>query len=80
VIGLDIRQAQITACASMRPDEVVMDHKVPTDSGVRPGVVASDLHGQSARAMVKAIVAGRAPREALKLASRRLRASREEIF
>lgn len=55
-------------------------HKVLTDSGVRLGVVVSDLHGQSARAMVKAILAGQPPQEVLTLASRRLKASREEIF
>lgn len=55
-------------------------HKVLTDGGIRLGVVVSDLHGQSARAMVKAIVAGQPPHEVLKLASRRLKASREELF
>ncbi|MCX7177980.1 MAG: IS110 family transposase [Proteobacteria bacterium] len=55
-------------------------HKVLTDSGVRLGVVVSDLHGHSARAMVKAIIAGQPPHEVLNLASRRLKASREEIF
>jgi transposase len=55
-------------------------HKVLTDSGIRLSVVVSDLHGQSARAMVKAIIAGQPPHEVLKFASRRLRASREEIF
>ncbi len=55
-------------------------HKVLTDSGVRLGVVVSDLHGQSARAMVKAIIAGQSPQEVIKLASHRLKASREEIF
>jgi transposase len=55
-------------------------HKVLTDSGIRLGVVESDLHGQSARAMVKAIIGGQPPHEVLKLASRRLKASREEIF
>ena len=55
-------------------------HKVLTDSGVRLGVVVSDLHGQSARAMVKAIIAGQPPQEVLRLASRRLKASREELF
>lgn len=55
-------------------------HKVLTDSGVRLGVVVSDLHGQSARAMVKAIIQGQLPHEVLKLASRRLKASREELF
>lgn len=55
-------------------------HKVLTDSGIRLGVVVSDLHGKSARAMVKAIIAGQASQEVLKLASHRLKASREEIF
>lgn len=55
-------------------------HKVLTDSGIRLGVVVSDLHGQSARAMVKAIIAGYAPHEVLELASNRLKASREELF
>ena len=55
-------------------------HKVLTDSGVRPGVVVSDLHGQSARAMVKAMIEGQSPNAVLKLASRRLKASREELF
>ena len=55
-------------------------HKVLTDSGVRLGVVVSDLHGQSARAMVKAIIAGQPPHAVIKLASRRLKAAREEIF
>ena len=55
-------------------------HKVLTDGGIRLGVVVSDLHGQSARAMVKAIILGQAPHEVLQFASRRLKASREEIF
>jgi transposase len=55
-------------------------HKVLTDGGVRLGVVVSDLHGQSARAMVKAIIAGQPPHEVLALASGRLKASREELF
>jgi len=55
-------------------------HKILTDSGVRLGVVVSDIHGQSARAMVKALIAGSPPEQVLSLASRRLRASREEIF
>jgi transposase len=55
-------------------------HKVLTDGGIRLGVVVSDLHGQSARAMVKAIIAGRPTHEVLDCASRRLKASREELF
>ena len=55
-------------------------HKVLTDGGIRLGVVVSDLHGQSARAMVKAIVAGKPSHEVLDCASKRLKASREELF
>lgn len=56
-------------------------HKVLTDSGICLGVVVSNVHGQSARAiMVKALIANKTPQEILKLASRRLKASREEIF
>jgi transposase len=54
-------------------------HKVLTDSGICLGVVVSDLHGKSARAMVKAIIAGKPLHEVLKLASVRLKASREKI-
>ena len=55
-------------------------HKVLTDSGVRLGVVVSDLHGKSARAMVKAIIAGELPSEVLRHASARLKANRKEIY
>lgn len=55
-------------------------HKVLTDAGIRLGVVVSDVHGQSARAMVKALIRGDSPQEVLALASRRLKASREALF
>ena len=55
-------------------------HKVLTDSGIRLGVVVSDLHGQSARAMGKAFIEGRPPEEVIQLASRRLKASRDEMM
>ena len=37
-------------------------HKVLTDGGIRLGVVVSDIHGQSARAMIKALIQGATPR------------------
>jgi transposase len=55
-------------------------HKILTDAGIRLGVVVSDLHGQSARIMVKAILAGKTVPEVLSLASNRLRATREVLF
>ena len=55
-------------------------HKVLTDGGIRLGVVVSDVHGQSARAMVKALIANKTPHQVLESATRRLKASREELF
>lgn len=55
-------------------------HKILTDGGIRLGVVVSDVHGQSARAMVKALIEGQPPHEVLQFASRRLKASRDELF
>ena len=55
-------------------------HKMLTDAGIRLGVVVSDIHGKSARAMIKALIAERPPHEVLDLASKRLRATREELF
>jgi transposase len=55
-------------------------HKVLTDGGIRLGVVVSDIHGRSARDMIKAIIAGAPTHAVLDLASKRLRATREELF
>jgi transposase len=55
-------------------------HKVLTDSGVRLGVVVSDIHGKSARAMIKALIANQPTHEVLDHATRRLKATREELF
>lgn len=55
-------------------------HKILTDGGIRLGVVVSDIHGKSARAMIKAIITNRPSHEVLDCANRRLKASREELF
>lgn len=54
-------------------------HKVLVDAGLRLNVLVSDIHGSSARAMIKALLAGRAMHEVLDCKGR-LRASREELF
>jgi transposase len=54
-------------------------HKILSDAGIRLGVLVSDVHGQAARAMVKAIIARKPMAEVLDLAGR-LRASRSELF
>jgi transposase len=53
--------------------------KMLANSGIRLGVVVSDPHGKSARAMTKALIEGAMPQAALKHASKRLKAPREEI-
>lgn len=55
-------------------------HKVLTDGGIRLGVVVSDVHGVAARRMVNALIAGKSVPEVLELSSKRLKASREELF
>ncbi|AGA32099.1 transposase IS116/IS110/IS902 family protein [Thioalkalivibrio nitratireducens DSM 14787] len=54
-------------------------HKVLTDAGIRLNVLVSDVHGASARAMIKALLAD-APMHAILDLAGRLRASREELF
>jgi len=53
--------------------------KVLADAGIGLGVVVSDLNGKSARAMVRALIAGATPEAALSQASRQLKAPREAI-
>lgn len=55
-------------------------HKVLTDSGIRLGVVVSDIHGTAARKMIKALIANASVQDILDLASKRFKASREELF
>ena len=54
-------------------------HKLLADAGIRLNVLASDIHGQAGRAMVKALIDGKPMPEILDLAGR-LRASRAELF
>ncbi|HNU11569.1 MAG TPA: IS110 family transposase [Rubrivivax sp.] len=54
-------------------------HKVLVDAGIRINVLVTDIHGASARAMVKALLQDKPLHEVLDLKGR-LRASREELF
>src|SRR5437899_1384444 len=54
-------------------------HKVLVDAGVRLNVLVNDIHGHSARAMVKALLQDKPLHEVLDLKGR-LRAGREELF
>jgi transposase len=55
-------------------------HKVLSDGGIRLGVVVSDIHGKSAKAMIKGLLAGESPEQVLQYASNRLKASDEELL
>jgi transposase len=55
-------------------------HKVLTDGGIRLLAVLGDLHGKSARQMVKGLLAGESPQQVLVYASNRLRATEEELL
>ncbi len=54
-------------------------HKILADAGVRLGTVVSDLHGQSARAMLKKLLEGATPQQAVRHASKRLKAGKKEL-
>jgi transposase len=54
-------------------------HKVLTDAGIRLSVLVQDIHGTSARAMIKALIKGQPLHEVLDLKGR-LRSTREELF
>ena len=55
-------------------------HKVLSDGGIRLGVVVSDIHGKSAHAMIKGLLAGESPEQVLQYASNHLKASDEELL
>jgi transposase len=55
-------------------------HKVLTDAGIRISVVVSDIHGQSARRMIKGLIAGETPQQVLGHASHRLKTTPEELL
>jgi len=78
--GLRLISRQIKKLTGMLSAEKNRVHKVLTDGGIRLGVVVSDLHGKSARAMIKGILAGETPEQVLRYADRRLKATEEELL
>jgi transposase len=69
------RQKLVGACSA----EKNRLHKVLVDAGVRLNVLVDDIHAQSARAMVKALIEDQPMHEILERKGR-LRASRDELF
>jgi len=81
---VDLRQLRLVArqrqkLVGMLSAEKNRLHKVLVDAGIRINVLVSDVHGQSARAMIKALIKGQPMHEILNLKGR-LGASREELF
>ena len=81
---IDFRQLRLVArqrqkLVGMCSAEKNRLHKVLVDAGIRINVVVSDIHGASARAMIKALIKGQAMHEVLDQKGR-LRVSREDLF
>ena len=71
-------QALMLAGLEVAPYPSATEALESLDAGF-PGVVVSDIHGKSGRAMTGALIAGATPAEALAFASPRLKAPREDI-
>ena len=79
LLNLRLVARQRQKLTSMAASEKARIHKFLTDAGVRLSAVVSDIHGQSAGLMIKCLVEGGTPEDALKFASNRLKASPEEL-
>ncbi|MEM7422019.1 MAG: IS110 family transposase [Pseudomonadota bacterium] len=55
-------------------------HKYLTDAGIRLSVVISDIHGKSARLMIKELIKGSPPEKVIRLATHRFKADHQEIL
>ena len=64
---------------AMRASELNRLHKILDDGGIKLGGVVSDIDGVSARAMVKALIAGQPIEQMLGLARGKLKQRREEL-
>ena len=69
------RRKLTAMCAS----EINRLHKILDDAGIKLGAVVSDIHGVSARAMVKGLIEGRDVTALLGLARGALKLKREEL-
>lgn len=77
--GLRLISRQMQKTTRILAGEKNRMHKVLTDGGIRLDVVVSDIHGQSARLMIKGILQGEKPEQVLRYAHRRLKATNEEL-
>lgn len=78
--GLRIIARERQNIVSMLSAEKNRMHKVLTDGGIRLGVVVSDIHGKSARLMIKALIEQKPSEIVLQFASKRLKATKEQLL
>ncbi len=78
--GLRLISRQMQKMTRILADEKNRMHKVLTDGGIRLDVVVSDIHGMSARQMLKGILNGEDPEQVLRYAHKRLKATHEELL
>ncbi len=78
--SLRLISRQMQKLTGMLSGEKNRMHKVLTDGGIRLAVVVSDIHGKSARAMIKGLLVGETPEQVLHYADRRLKATEEELL
>ncbi len=55
-------------------------NKVLSEAGIRLSGVISDIHGKSGRAMIKGLIQGESPKQVLRYADKRLKATEEELI
>ena len=55
-------------------------NKVLSDAGIRLSGVVSDIHGKSGRAMITGLIHGETPKQVLRYADKRLKATEEELI
>ena len=78
--ALRLISRQMQKLTDMLSGEKNRMHKVLTDSGIRLGVVVSDIHGKSGRQMIKGLLRGETPKQVLRFANKRLKATDEELM
>ena len=80
----DLRELRLVSryrrkLSTMCTSEINRLHKILDDAGIKLGAVVSDIHGVSARAMVKGLIEGRDVTALLGLARGALKRKREEL-
>lgn len=84
VPGVDLQQLRLLGryrlkLAAQRASEKNRLHKVLDDAGIRLGGVVSDIHGVSAQAMIRGLIAGESLAQLLRCSRGRLKAKQAQL-